>query len=518
MFTLLRSSSIPGCSGAAPLASAVQFLLVLTMAGCGAAPDERPASQSHPLAGISLKIAVVGDSSLATAVGQLRGEWTVQTGADFQVVPVSESKLTESLSQPPGNSTHSRQPTEKGSWPFYADAVIGPAYLVGAAADQGRIVPLSEAQLRNTSGNWSDIFDLLRLHELAWGGKTWAVPFGSPVLVCYCRADLLEKLGRDPPQTWGEYLELARLLADRKILGPETATKGKSAAWSGTAEPLDSGWAGLVLLAHAASYAKHPDNYSTLFHIDTMEPLVAGPPFVKALEDIVAAARLGPADALDFDPDAARTAFWQGRCAMALSWPTATAAISQASTAKGFRIVFSELPHAERVYNVGNQKWETPGEDQDPHVPLLGIAGRVGAVCSASLHRDAALELIAWLSAAANGEPVGAASPATTLYRHAQLKGAKNWVEKPVSPAAASQYAALTEATFRRPQWLSALRIPGRDEYLAALDHAVRQAVQSKQSPAAALREAAAKWHEITDRLGREAQRVAYRRSLELEP
>jgi multiple sugar transport system substrate-binding protein len=470
----------------------------LVVAGCGGtAPDEGRQPQRQPLAGISLKLTIIGDPALAKAIGRLRGEWNLQTGADFQVLSVNESKVS--------------QPDT-----FQADAVIGPSYLIGSAAEQGRITPLSKEQLHNASGGWSDVFELVRRHEVAWGTQTWAVPFGSPVLVCYCRADLLEKLDRQPPQTWGEYLELARLLADRKVFGKDGLAK--NAAWYGTVEPLDSGWAGLVLLAHAASYAKHWDNYSTLFRIDTMEPLVAGPPFVKALEDLVAAAKLGPSDALDFDPDGARNAFWQGRCGMALSWPTSAVAVPSDSARKGLRVVFSELPGAERAYNVGDQKWEYRTEDQDPHVPLLVVAGRIGAVCAVSSHTNAALELLSWLSASPADEPLSAASSATTLYRRSHFKSAKDWVEKPVPPAAASQYAALTEKTLRRSQWLMALRIPGRDEYLAALDHAVRRAVQSKQSPEEALREAAKKWREITDRLGRERQRPAYLRSLELEP
>ena len=94
-------------------------------------------------------------------------------------------------------------------------------------------------------------------------------------------------------------------------------------AWCGTIEPLAPGWAGLVLLARAAPYAKHRDNYSTLFNIDTMEPLVAGPPFVQALEELVAAAKFGPPDPFRYDPAAARAAFWKGQCGMTLTWPTA---------------------------------------------------------------------------------------------------------------------------------------------------------------------------------------------------
>ena len=49
-----------------------------------------------------------------------------------------------------------------------------------------------------------------------------------------------------------------------------------------------------VLLARAACYAAHRDNYSTLFNIATMQPLIDGPPFVQALEELVAVA--GPSD------------------------------------------------------------------------------------------------------------------------------------------------------------------------------------------------------------------------------
>ncbi len=182
---------------------------------------------------------------------------------------------------------------------------------------------------------WAGVFSLLKLREAAWGNQLMAVPFGSPVFCCYYRADLLEKLGRRPPKTWDEYQELAKLLA--KNSPRPTAADGQAnknsplplgegqgvRAWCGTIEPLAPGWAGLVLLARAAAYAKHRDNFSTLFDIETMEPLVAGPPFVQALEELVAAAKLGPADPLRYDPAAARAAFWNGQCGMALTWPTA---------------------------------------------------------------------------------------------------------------------------------------------------------------------------------------------------
>ena len=87
-----------------------------------------------------------------------------------------------------------------------------------------------------------------------------------------------------------------------------------------------------------------------------------------------------------------------------------------------------------------------------------------------------------------------------------------------MSAAAARSYGDLIEQTFDSPQWLFALRIPGRSEYLAALDEAVHDSLTNGTSPQKALREAADKWQAITDRLGKASQRRAYRTSLKLLP
>ena len=90
-------------------------------------------------------------------------------------------------------------------------------------------------------------------------------------------------------------------------------------------------------------------------------------------------------------------------------------------------------------------------------------------------------------------------------------------MEKPVSALAAVQYGDATEAALRHEQWLGALRMPGRAEYLAALDEAVAAAVGGKKAPLDALLQADKKWREITARLGLDRQRAAYRHSLGLE-
>jgi ABC-type glycerol-3-phosphate transport system substrate-binding protein len=295
----------------------------------------------------------------------------------------------------------------------------------------------------------------------------------------------------------------------------------------GTVEPLARGWAGLVLLARAAAYSKERDNYTTLFDEKTLEPAIAGPPFVRALEELVAAAKFGPAEQLDFDPAAARAEFWKGNAALAVSWPTGA---KSATLADGTRpatrervprypvpATFAELPGASEVYETSSQSWGPRGDGVDQHVPLLGVAGRMGVVLAGSQHADAAFELLFWLTDPQWCSQVFAASPATTFFRRSQVATARAWVESSASATAARQYAEQTAETLARRQFLAGLRIPGRTDYLAALDDAVQAAVRGRQKPAEALKAAAGKWREINQRLGVQRQRAAYMHSLGLQ-
>lgn len=470
----------------------IAFLL-MSLAGCPSSTSNstKPA-EKLPLSGVKLKLVVAGDPELAAAVTRLQGEWNAQTGAEVQVMQIAEKDLAESKSIP-------------------ADAVLCDPRFIGHFAEQKKIVPVPMSMQKTSQ--WADIFDLLRQQEVAWGGEVVAVSFGSPVFVIYYRADLLEQLNRKAPQTWAEYQELAKLMAGMKQSTPESP-------WFGTVEPLGPGWAGVVLLARAAPYAKHRDNYSTLFNIKTMEPLLAGPPMIRALEELIDAAKLGPPDVLQYDPAAVRAAFWQGKCGMAISWPSAADRLPTEKSDTGAQsqipVGFLAMPGSNKVFNINNQAWETRSEDENSRVPFLSLTGRVGVVSKESSRQDAAFQLLLWLSGEQNSPQISTASQATTLFRHSHLRQPGLWVEKAVSSAAAAKYAELTAETLHSEQWL-ALSIPGREEYLAALDEAVQSAVRGEISPTDALLKAAKRWQEITEKRGVDVQRTAYLQSLGLE-
>jgi multiple sugar transport system substrate-binding protein len=496
----------------------------LAAGACGG-PDQNgpPVDGDATLDGVQLKLLVVDDPQLAAAAERLRGEWNAQTGAEFDVAECSTSELL-------------------GAERLEVEAVIAPSWLLAPLAEREWVAPVPREILEDKSGPWPRIFETLRTREAVWDDTVYGVPFGSPILTCYYRADLLEKLGRRPPESWEEYGELAQLLADRSKLGAaaeagsvsqvprggqshfRSRENQDSPLWCGTIEPLAEGWAGLTLLARAAPAAKHRDNFAALFDPDSMEPLVAGEPFVRALKQLVDASRHGPQEPWRFDPAAARAAFWAGQCGMALTWPTGAKQEGLPKTPpSGCEVGFLELFGSREVYDVATRRWETRGSDDDKRVTLLGIAGRLGLVSAESGSTDAAFQLLFWLSGEDLSPRFCTASPATTLFRESHLRTPGPWVESPMPEAAAAQYVATLydpatlDGALRREQFIFALRIPGRERYLAALDEAVLAAVRGELEPAEALAQAAEKWRDVTSEFGPDRQKQAFRRCLGLD-
>lgn len=479
--------------------AAVACLILLTASGCFDRTSNEPKAAGRLLEGVQLKLVVVDDAALVEAVTALRGEWTAQSGAEVAVETLTRAELAQ------------RQRIE-------ADAVIAPAAELGPLAERGLIVPLPQQTSfrRDTVAGWGDVLDLLRTSEVVWGDKVCGVPLGSPVFVVYCRNDLLDRLGLSPPKSWREFDRALAALGERSApndSGPQNAE------WSGAVLPLAPGWAGLTLLARAAPAAKGRSNYSSLFDVNTFEPLIAGPPFVEALEEMAAALKGNPDPSLNADPHEARRAFWQGRCGMAICWPSRAGGRDLGSQkAEGIAAAVVPLPGGRRVYETSRRRWLDREPGDAGRVPLLSIAGRVGMISAASSQPEAALQLLLWLGDEQHIAAVGAASSATTLPRRSQAENIAAWVEPPMPEKTAKEYAIDLVQTFESPDCLLALPIPGRDEYLSALDDAVRSAVRGDQPAIEALIATAGRWREISERLGVEKQKLALRRSLGLEP
>ncbi len=479
------------------LALAVVVILCL-VSGCTnstPAPTQDKVQRSAPL-----RVLIVDDPGLVEAVQR---EWAARAEGEIDVQQMSSEELVD-----PRRTRLS------------ADVVIYPSGLMGELAERDLIAPVSRDVFNGPEFGRRDIFDLIQLREIIWGEQVYAVPLGSPPLTLVYNAGLFDELGLQPPQTWEDYAALCSEVST--VNDTPEDDSASEAVVQPVAEPLGPGWAGQVLLARAAGYARHRSYFAVLFDLDTMQPLIDSPPFVRALDELVLAAKQGSSDALTYSPADVRRLLVGGRCAMGLTWPSNAEAEANRgdqlrTDAATVSLRTAELPGARQVFYMGDQQWQDRKSSESGRVTLLSVSGRLGSVTKAARREREALDMLLRLSSAEWSPYISPYSPATTLYRTSQLDRAVAWVGSDLDADATREYADQTKEALRRSLSINSVRLPGRKRYLDALDEAVHTAIRGDQSSEAALQEAATRWQEITEELGGERQKSAYWRSLGME-
>ena len=455
--------------------SMIGSIILLFLCGCGQ-PEQQPvanraAVDAHRVPS-ELRVAVVDDSALVASLGRFSGEWNAQTGSKLNVTETSAATLATA---------------DK----IDADAVIYPPVEMGTLVERKLIRTLNRNWLANDPLQVGDLLQPLESLEFNWNAEPYAVPLGSPAFVLMYRSDLFELYGKQPPRAWEEYQQLVDFFQSAVQLRKQAAAKQSHSSspelaepWSATLEPLADGWASRLLLARAAAYAKHRDYVSVLFDRETMEPSIAGPPFVRALAELTAAAKASHENIKPLTPEEAFGQFLAGHAAMAITWPSVAAEI-QSTTGKNdskISIAFAAIPGSTTAYNPRRGDWEPRREDDEISIPLRMISGRVGSVSRGTDSAEAAFRLLVWLSGNKLSSDILPASSATTMFRHSQLDDPRPWIGPTITPTAANEYGQALIASLRQPEFITVPRIPGESEYMAALDDAVRAAIAG-QSP-----------------------------------
>jgi hypothetical protein len=94
------------------------------------------------------------------------------------------------------------------------------------------------------------------------------------------------------------------------------------------------------------------------------------------------------------------------------------------------------------------------------------------------------------------------------------LSSGAAWHDSSLSANERAEHGKLLSAALCGEKSLLVPRIPAIDDYIAALDEAVKSVTDKNVLPAEALHSAAQKWEKITDAHGREIQREAYQKHL----
>jgi len=471
------------------LLATVLFLpLLLPLCGCGGgAPDPAPSGPQRKMGAV--RLLVIDDTPLAAVIQR---EWKARADSKLEVTSITSAELA-------------------GKTQLSADAVIYPAGLLGELAERQLIQPLPSSTVKQTEYAVRDVLTLPRTVEGKWAGKDYCIPFGSPQLVVMCRADLFTQAGINFPTDWQTYEKVAAHFSERKNWGGLAPADGQPVY--GAVEPLSADWAGQMLLARAACYARAPNRISTLFDYQSMDPQIASPAFVRALTEARRVASLQGGNSLRLDPHEVRKVFLQGNAAMAITWPTAAGV--QPEEAASMKVKYLHLPGSSSYYSPSQKDWFEKNSQHRRRSPLLGVAGRLGSVVAGANDVRDAGACLAVLAGRQLSSDISPQSSATTMFRGSHLAGAEKWVDQALA-SSADRYADIVVEAQEESLVLHSIRIPGRDEYLTALNTAVTSSLDGADAKEA-LQQAADKWKAITTARDMQKQKQAYRHSLGLE-
>ncbi|WP_164102105.1 extracellular solute-binding protein [Candidatus Laterigemmans baculatus] len=440
-----------------PLGAFLVGLFLVGFAGCNRAPSTvaPPAEEATDSNSSDVPLRIV--STAPTELNErIEAAWK----------SVSEQPLTITAATRESLAEHAER----------TDVVLFQTAAMGDLQAADLLTPLPESFLQSEAVDADSLLPSLAGGAMRWGDEMYALPLGSAQPAVWISPDI----DTADSLTWQEYSErIAKLPAGQ------------------AAEPLADGWAAIALLHRASTQT----SATWLFERNTLAPVLESPPYVRALEQLVADRQQYPEELLS--PAELWDRLQAGQLRVAIGWPVG----GEATAASSLRML--PYPTAEEVFI---DQWK-PAEVA-PRPPLLSPRGLVVSVAASCRQTAAARVFLAWLASREGHAVVRAASSDLAVHRAAVLS--EEDAALPIAQAAdlgQGTYDAYVRQTLGDGQVRPTLRIPGSDAYLEALDAQVVRALLGEATAEEALAAASEEWEAITERLGRQKQLRAWRQA-----
>jgi ABC-type glycerol-3-phosphate transport system substrate-binding protein len=371
-------------------------------------------------------------------------------------------------------------PAEAGQAIRQGDVLLMPSRFLGEAVGGDWLRPLSEATANSPPLSLDEVLPTVQ-QEVRWSERLFAAPVGAPLPVLLVSADAADQVPRNTEfLSWSRYGEIVQELAASDAEVPRTVA----------AEPLADGDAALTLLTRSTEYAGN----RWLFDRTTFDPLIDGEAYVRALTELCALKTFYPAERLTASQVAQQVA--EGKLKLGIGWPA-----EEVDVADG-RVELRAIPGGDQIMR---EDWE-PIDTRSPRRIWLSGHGLVAAIGANSRQSTEARGLLTWLVTGEGQTVLRRLTDRATEVRRASSAEVAS-AEGVVGGGAYARY--LQEQLGPRPA-LASLRIPGAEEYYAALDRAVIAAWTGPLSPREALARAADQWRELTKTRGLDGQREAW--------
>lgn len=467
------------------------FLVILAASGLGCNSKETPKDEEAEQTTYqipTLKMLVIGDEGLGQRVAR---QWSARRDGTLEIVNQSIDAF-------------SKNDFEIGE---EIDIVVYPPALMGELTSRDRLLELPKDVWESDGINKVELLRHYRVSIARRGNLSQAVPLGGPNYSLMYHRAILERNNLDPPETWD------RLDRDLERVGLWLGSDDAGSYKSLTAKvdmPLAEGWAANTFLACVAPSVCHRGKLSIVFNRRTLEPLINSQPFLDSLESLKT---ISSPRSLELDPAGVFELAMSGQSTMALGWPTRSETNEESDEGGGADepgdaetdvIGIASLPGSDQWFDQQNGVWIKRSGSDDPRVDLIGFSGLVASVSASCRNETTAFEFIDWLPSKTISLLTLVESPTVGPFRASHLGDVGRWTGDSVSISVIDQYADVVAANHQRSLTLLFPRIPGNQQYLKALDSAVRACVSGEKSAKAALDEVAQEWNSITESLGRD--------------
>jgi len=414
------------------------------------------------------------------------------------------------------------QTSWSGSTSKYDAAVILPQWLIDFV-NAGYLEDLTERVKADAALQWDDIAPIFRNVSATYKGRIYSMPLDGDFHMVYYRSDLLKQAGLAPPQTWDDYLAIAKRFHGQDLNGDGTADYGSCLS----KRPHENIASMLTSIAAPFLQAKGTEQ-GAFFDPNTMKPLVNNPAFGKALNIYKQSMAYGVPQDENLGGVKARELFITGRCALTMDWGDVGPLAIDRSVSKvtdkvgavvtpGTTQVLDRTADNLTTCNKFTCPYAIDGVNHAPYAANIGWTGVVHAKANPRV-KDAAYAFLSYMSQPARSNiDVTIGTTGFNPYRISQFKDLNPWLKAGFSPEAANNYLGAIGVSLSSPNMVLNLSIPHSQQYLLeTMDAAIADFLVGKLTEAAAMQQIEQKWQQITDKAGRESQKAAYRSSLGL--
>jgi multiple sugar transport system substrate-binding protein len=494
------------------LAVAVLLGAAWTGGSAKSARSDTSATGAKPFDGVTVNVLTFTGPQIAEPLQRRAPDFGKLTGAKINVVIVPFSDLYDKILTDVATGTNS-----------YDAFVFDPQWM-GDFVPPGYLEDLTSRVKADKRIQWNDIGPFFRNFSATFRGRTYTIPLDGDFIMAYYRKDLLQRDHIKPPATWDDYLAIAQRYNGKDLNGDGKADYGSCIAKKRAAQSYWMFW------AIAGSFLQSQGTkQGSFFNVQTMQPLVTNPGFARALDIYNETTKYGPPSERNLDVGDTRGLFTSGRCALSVDWgDIGTLAIDPKTSTVQNKVGAVIAPGSRQVVNQKTGRLVACNKQTCPyaiggvnHAPFAAFGGWSGAVNAAADDKvkDAAYAFLAYMSAPAQANvDVTLGKTGFNPYRTSQFSNLKLWVKAGMSRQAAKDYLGAIRDSLQSPNMILDLRVPKSSQYEGvALDTALAQFLAGETSADDTMKQLADRWNEITDKEGRDKQRVAYAGSLNIK-